>query len=50
MCCPHKLGQFNLGIVCIEELKKNIYYVEDPDGYEIAVVPENFHPTFAETR
>lgn len=39
-----------MGIVCIEELKKNIYYVEDPDGYEIAVVPENFHPTFAENQ
>lgn len=35
-----------MGIVCIDEFKKDIYYVEDPDGYEIAVVPANFHPTF----
>ena len=33
-----------MGIVCIEELQKDIYYVEDPDGYEIAVVPAKFHP------
>ena len=35
-----------MGIVCIEELNKHIYYVEDPDGYEIALVPEQCHPTF----
>ena len=33
-----------MGIVCIEELQKDIYYVKDPDGYEIAVVPAKFHP------
>lgn len=33
-----------MGVVCIEELQKDIYYVEDPDGYEIAVVPAKFHP------
>lgn len=33
-----------MGIVCIEKLQKDIYYVEDPDGYEIAVVPAKFHP------
>lgn len=35
-----------MGIVSIEELDKDIYYVEDPDGYEIAIVPESYHPTF----
>lgn len=36
-----------MGIICIDEYKeKSIYYVEDPDGYEIAVVPTNYHPTF----
>jgi lactoylglutathione lyase len=35
-----------MGIVCIEELKKDIYYVEDPDGYQIAIVPDRYHPTF----
>lgn len=35
-----------MGIVSIEEIQKNIYYVEDPDGYEIAIVPANYHPTF----
>ncbi len=34
-----------LGLVSIEELQKDIYYVEDPDGYEIAVVPAKFHPS-----
>ena len=29
-----------------EELKKDIYYVEDPDGYQIAIVPDRYHPTF----
>ena len=35
-----------MGIVCIEEFQKSIYYVEDPDGYEIAIVPANYHPSF----
>lgn len=35
-----------MGIVCISEMQKSIYYVEDPDGYQIAVVPEKFHPIF----
>ena len=39
-CQRHKA----MGIVCIEDLQKDIYYVEDPDGYEIAVVPAKFHP------
>lgn len=39
-----------MGIISIDEFEsKDIYYVEDPDGYEIAVVPENFHPTFFES-
>lgn len=35
-----------MGIVCIEETKKDIYYVEDPDGYQIAIVPEKYHPVY----
>ncbi len=35
-----------MGIVCIDEYEKSIYYVEDPDGYEIAIVPANYHPSF----
>ena len=35
-----------MGIVCMEGIEKRIYYVEDPDGYQIAVVPEKFHPSF----
>lgn len=38
-----------MGIVCIEERKKDIYYVEDPDGYQIAIVPEQYHPMFFST-
>jgi lactoylglutathione lyase len=36
----------DMGIVCIEEKKKDIYYVEDPDGYQIAVVPDKYHPIY----
>ena len=34
-----------MGIVSIEDLQKDIYYVEDPDGYEIAIVPAKYHPS-----
>ncbi len=33
-----------MGIVCIEELQTDIYYVDDPDEDEFAVVPAKFHP------
>ncbi len=37
-----------MGIVCMEGMEKRIYYIEDPDGYQISIVPDKFHPiTFA---
>ncbi|MGI6116800.1 MAG: VOC family protein [Bilifractor sp.] len=33
-----------MGIVTMESTNGRIYYVQDPDGYEISVVPEKFHP------
>lgn len=35
-----------MGIICIEELEKSIYYVEDPDGYQLAIIPQVYHPTY----
>lgn len=35
-----------MGIICIEELEKSIYYVEDPDGCQIVIIPQEYHPTY----
>ena len=33
-----------MGIITVESMDKQIYYVNDPDGYEIAVTLDKCHP------
>uniref|UniRef100_A0A7C3J526 Lactoylglutathione lyase n=1 Tax=Candidatus Methanomethylicus mesodigestus TaxID=1867258 RepID=A0A7C3J526_9CREN len=30
----------NMGCICYENLKMGIYFIEDPDGYWIEIIPE----------
>ena len=36
----HELHK-NLDVICFENEKMGIYFIEDPDGYWLEIVPEN---------
>ncbi len=36
----HKLHK-EMGVICYENEKMGLYFIEDPDGYWIEIIPEN---------